>query len=42
MAAPLIFGGAERARTADLHVANVPLSQLSYCPVRQNRKGHGA
>lgn len=25
-------GGAERDRTADLHVANVALSQLSYCP----------
>ncbi len=25
--------GAERARTADLYVANVPLSQLSYCPI---------
>ncbi len=24
--------GAERARTADPHVANVVLSQLSYCP----------
>ena len=26
------FGGAERDRTADLHVANVALSQLSYGP----------
>ena len=28
-----ISNGAERARTADLYVANVPLSQLSYCPI---------
>jgi hypothetical protein len=27
-----VLGGAERIRTADLHAANVPLSQLSYCP----------
>ena len=26
------IGGAERDRTADLHVANVALSQLSYGP----------
>ena len=28
-----IKNGAERDRTADLYVANVPLSQLSYCPI---------
>jgi hypothetical protein len=33
MASPFSLGGAERDRTAGLHVANVPLSQLSYCPV---------
>jgi hypothetical protein len=27
------IGGADRIRTGDLHAANVPLSQLSYCPV---------
>ncbi len=27
-----IFYGADRDRTDDLHVANVALSQLSYCP----------
>lgn len=27
------YCGAERDRTADLYVANVPLSQLSYCPI---------
>jgi formate-dependent nitrite reductase cytochrome c552 subunit len=27
--------GAERDRTADPHVANVVLSQLSYCPVSE-------
>lgn len=31
------FGGAERDRTADLDVANVALSQLSYGP-----QGNGA
>lgn len=30
---PFQSGGAERDRTADLYVANVPLSQLSYCPI---------
>jgi hypothetical protein len=25
--------GADRDRTDDLYVANVPLSQLSYCPI---------
>jgi hypothetical protein len=29
-------GGAERARTADLRVANAALSQLSYGPVNLN------
>ena len=29
-------GGAERIRTADLHVANVALFQLSYCPIRMD------
>lgn len=29
-----ILSGAERARTADLYVANVSLSQLSYSPNR--------
>ena len=27
-----IFGGGERTRTADFHVANVALYQLSYTP----------
>jgi hypothetical protein len=27
-----MMSGAERDRTADPHVANVVLSQLSYCP----------
>ena len=27
------LGGADRIRTGDLHAANVPLSQLSYCPM---------
>ena len=27
-----LIGGADRIRTGDLHVANVPLSRLSYCP----------
>ncbi len=31
--------GAERVRTADPHVANVVLSQLSYCPVNGPRPG---
>jgi hypothetical protein len=26
------ISGAERVRTADLYLAKVPLSQLSYCP----------
>ena len=40
---PLILnGGAERDRTAGLHVANVPLSHLSYCPVSENRRAHRA
>ena len=30
---PLSFGGDERIRTADPHVANVVLSQLSYIPL---------
>ncbi len=29
---PIFCCGAERDRTAGLHVANVALSQLSYCP----------
>jgi hypothetical protein len=33
-----INSGAERDRTADPHVANVVLSQLSYCPVKRNPK----
>ena len=31
------FGGAERDRTADLDVANVALSQLSYGPFSEGR-----
>ncbi len=31
------FGGAERDRTADLDVANVALSQLSYGPKQRAR-----
>ncbi len=27
-----VFGGADRDRTDDLHIANVTLSQLSYGP----------
>lgn len=37
---PFFRCGAERDRTAGLHVANVALSQLSYCPlVKQKAKG---
>jgi hypothetical protein len=30
-----VIGGADRIRTGDLRVANASLSQLSYCPIRQ-------
>ena len=32
----LKYGGEERIRTADPHVANVMLYQLSYVPVTEN------
>ncbi len=31
-------GGAEGIRTLDPHVANVVLSQLSYCPTKSGRR----
>jgi hypothetical protein len=34
------FGGGERTRTADFHVANVALYQLSYTPVRERAKAN--
>ena len=34
---PLFPGGDGRDRTADLYVANVPLSRLSYIPVKNGR-----
>ena len=37
-----ILSGAERDRTADLYVANVPLSQLSYCPTDYQFNNGGA
>ena len=39
---PLSFGGDERIRTADPHVANVVLSQLSYCPEANSKIGKPA
>jgi hypothetical protein len=36
----LVYGGAKRDRTADLHTASVALSQLSYGPIiKPNTEG---
>ena len=37
-----IFGGAERDRTVGLQSAILALSQLSYCPISENRRAHRA
>jgi hypothetical protein len=35
------IGGAEGDRTPDLDIANVALSQLSYCPIRPGARDYG-